>query len=172
MPVTGKLMMDLMVTAMACDLTRVGTIQWTDSQAIESLPFLKLNGNALTEAHHGYQHDRGYQPDAIKIIENWYATQFAYLLDRMAATKEADGTSLLDNTLVLWCKEIQHPNSHAQDNMPFVLAGGAHGKLKTGRFLKFSGRSHHDMLSWIQNAFGIDGQSYGLAEFNKGPLPL
>ncbi len=164
-PRTGKLMMDMMVAAMACDLVRVGTIQWADSSANNTFPWLELK-----DTHHGYQHDRGYRPDAIRKIQIWYASQFAYFLDRLIAVQE-NGQSLLDNTLVFWGTEISAPNTHGQNDMPFMLAGRAGGRVRPGRWLQFGGRSHNDLLVAIQNIFGVDGNVYGRAKFCNGPLP-
>lgn len=164
-PRTGRLMIDMMVMAMACDLTRVGTIQWADSQANYSLPWLGLN-----DTHHGYQHDRGYNPEAIRKIMNWHATQFAYLLDKMIAVQEAGGT-LLDNTVILWGTEIRHPNDHSQDNVPFMIAGKGGGYFKPGRYVRASGRAHNDVLVSVQNAFGVPDASYGKPGYAKGPIP-
>ncbi len=164
-PRTGKLMMDMMALAFACDLTRVGTLQWMDSQSNNSFPWLNLN-----DTHHGYQHDRGYQPDAIRRINTWYASQFAYMLGRLKEKSEGSG-NLLDETLVFWCTEISHPGSHSQKDMPCVLAGRAGGGVKTGRWLQLGGRSHIDLLVSILNAFGQDLNTYGRAKFCKGPIP-
>src|SRR5690242_14682656 len=57
MPELGKAMLDMLVMGLACDLTRVGTMQWVDSQAYNTFPFLQL-----FDGHHAYQHDHGYQP--------------------------------------------------------------------------------------------------------------
>ncbi len=94
MPLVGKLMMDQLVMALACDRTRVATLQWVDSQAYNTFPWLGLDDD-----HHGYQHDRGYKPEAIKVINRWYAEQLACLLGRLAQTQEG-GRTMLDNTLV------------------------------------------------------------------------
>lgn len=165
-PHTGRLMMDMLVMALACDLTRVATLQWADSQANNSLPWLGLH-----DTHHGYQHDRGYQPDAIRLIHTWYAGQFAYLLDRLRAVDEG-GSTLLDGALVFWGTEISVPNSHAQKDMPFVLAGRAGGRLRTGRWLRFDGRPHNDLLAAIGHMYGLERPAYGRAKFNTGALPI
>jgi hypothetical protein len=165
MPRTGKLMMDMMVAALACDLVRVGTIQWADSSANNTFPWLMLK-----DTHHGYQHDRGYQPDAIRKITSWYAGQFAYFLDKMIATQE-NGQPLLDSTLIFACTEISVPNTHGQNDMPFMLAGRAGGRVRPGRWLQMGGRSSNDLLVTIQNVFGIAGNTYGRAKFCTGPLP-
>src|SRR5690606_17110189 len=73
-PLKGEVMTDLLVAAMACDLTRVGTIQWSDSEAKFMLGFLQdSSGESLKDHHHGYQHDRGFQPEALGIIYRFYA---------------------------------------------------------------------------------------------------
>ncbi len=163
-PRTGKIMMDLVSSALACDLTRVVTIQWADLAANNSFPWLGLN-----DTHHGYQHDRGYQPDGIAKIDTWYATQFKYFLDQLAAYPEGAGT-VLDNTVVFWCKEISHPNNHTHTEMPFVLGGGAGGSFRTGRWLKSSGASNSDLLVSFLNAFDIQVGTFGTPDYCKGPL--
>ena len=153
-----------MVMAFACDLTNVGTIQWTDSQAYNTLPWLNFNEN-----HHAYQHDHGYQPEALKKIYNWYGTQVAGLADRLAAVQE-QGQSLLDNAAIFWCSEIQHPNSHAQENMPFAVVGNAGGTIRSGRWLKFNALPHNNLLVSLGNAYGLGLSTFGKANFCTGPL--
>ena len=164
MPKAGQLMMDMMVMAFACDLTNVGTIQWTDSQSYNTFPWLGLNEN-----HHAYQHDHGYQPEALKKIYNWYGTQVASFADRLANVQE-QGQSLLDNAAVFWCSEIQHPNSHAQDNMPFAVIGNAGGTIRSGRWVKYSALPHNNLLVSLGNAYGLGLNTFGKAKFCTGPL--
>ncbi len=161
---TGKVMMDLAAMALSCDLTRVLTFQWADLAANNSFPQL-----GLSDTHHGYQHDRGYQPDAIAKIDTWYASQFAYFLEKLQNTPDGDG-SLLDNTIVFWCREISHPNTHSHVNMPFVLGGSGGGAVRPGRFLKYPNLAHNDLLVSLLNAYGIDSKTFGKAEYCKGPL--
>lgn len=132
-PLKGDAMTDLLVGALACDLTRVGTMQWSDGEAKFLLGFLKdSSGASLKDHHHGYQHDRGFQPEALEIIHHFYAEKLARLLQKLDSVQESNGT-LLDNCLVLSISEIQMPETHAQNNMPFILAGKAGGKLQTQR---------------------------------------
>lgn len=164
MPELGKSMMDLLVMALACDLTRVGTMQWADSQSYNTFPWLNLN-----DGHHGYQHDHGYQPAALTTIYNWYMGQAAYLATQLEAIKEGD-KSLLDNTAILCVSEISHPNSHAQNNMPFVLIGNAGGALKSGRFLRYQSLPHNNLLLTIANAYGLGMQKFGKPNYCTGTL--
>jgi hypothetical protein len=163
MPELGQVMMDMLVMAIACDLTRVGTMQWVDSQAYNTFPFLNL-----FDGHHAYQHDHGYQPDALTTIDTWYMTQLAYLLQRLTDVKE-NGVSLLESTCILYTSEIQVPNTHEQWSMPFLLAGG--GAIRGGRYLDYGGVSHNGLLVSLLNAFGLPDQTFGNPDYCTGPLP-
>ena len=170
-PEKGRVMTDILVSALACDLTRVATMQWSDGEAKFMLPFLKgSDGKPLADHHHGYQHDRGFQPGALEIIYNWYAENFAYLLQKMSTVQDANGMSLLDNSLVLWISEIQQPDTHGQSNMPFVLAGKLGGKVRAGRWLKVSSQPHNNLLVSILNLFGLSNTTFGHAKYNTGAL--
>jgi hypothetical protein len=167
----ADVMMRLVQTALACDLTRVGTIQWSDSEAKFMLGFLKdSSGASLKDHHHGYQHDRGFQPQALELIYNFYAQKLAYLLKKLDSVQEGNGT-LLDNTLVIGLTEIQQPESHAQNNQPFILAGKTGGKLKSQRWLKVKSQPHNNLLVSIMNAMGLPGErTFGDPDFCTGPL--
>jgi hypothetical protein len=169
-PVKGDAMTDLLVSALACGLTRVGTMQWSDGEAKFMLGFLKdSSGQSLKDHHHGYQHDRGFQPGALEIIHRFYAEKFAYLLNKLDSVKEGNG-SLLDNSLVLGVSEIQMPETHAQNNMPFILAGKAGGKFKTQRWLKVPSQPHNNFLVSVLNLFGIPDQTFGDRNYCTGPV--
>ncbi|MES1182657.1 MAG: DUF1552 domain-containing protein [Myxococcales bacterium] len=165
-PTKGKTMTDLLVTSLACDLTRVGTMQWADSESKFPLNFDPLQ---LPDHHHGYQHDSVYDPNALFKIYKWFGSNFAYLLERLSAVKEGDGT-LLDNTVVLWVSEIQEPPTHNQTNMPFMIAGGKNLGIKTGRWLKVASQPHNGLLVTLLNVFGGTDTAFGRKEYNKGAL--
>ena len=129
-PPKGQAMVDLLVSAFACDLTRVGTMQWGDSEAKFLLGFLNdTNGKPLVDHHHGYQHDRGFQPAALELFTIGTPRISCTCSRRWTRIQEGNGLSLLDNSLIFWVSEIQKPDSHDQHNMPFVLAGKPAGKL-------------------------------------------
>jgi len=102
-------------------------------------------------------------------IDTWYAQQHTYLLQQLAAV-DRGGHSLLDESVVFFGSEIQDPPSHGKTNMPFLLAGGG-GGLRAGRWLKFNGRSHNDLLVSILNLFGDARTSFGDPRFCAGALP-
>ena len=169
-PAVGKLQTDLLVMAMACDLTRVGTLQF--EQSVGNVRFTWVDP-AITRGHHDLSHDGDTVTDTIEqltLINIWYSQQFAYLLDSLQSLKEADGSSVLDNTLVMWVNELARGNAHSHDKMPFVLAGGAGGALRGGRFLTYKGTSHNNLLVSCMNMMGVAGTTYGDPAFCTGPL--
>ena len=170
-PAVGKLQMDLLVMALACDLTRVATIQW--EQSVGNVRFTWVDPT-ITRGHHDMSHDGDTVTDTIEQLTKiniWYAQQFNYLLDALKSAKEADGSSMLDNTLVIWVNELSRGNVHSHDHMPFVLAGGAGGALRTGRFLSYAKSvSHNNLLVSCMNLMGVAGTTFGDPAFCTGPL--
>jgi len=162
-PKVGKLMIDMMVMAMACDITSVGTLQWSDTEAKHTFPWL-----GLSEHHHFYQHDGGFRPAECQKIGTWYSEQHAYLLSSMDQV-DMGGHSLLDESVVFFGSELADPPSHSKTSMPFLLAGGG-GGLRGGRWLKHDRRPHNDLLVSILNLFGDARQSFGTPEHCTGPL--
>lgn len=163
-PKVGKLMMDMLIMAMACDITSVATLQWSDVEAKHTFPWL-----GLLQHHHHYQHDSGYQPVECEKIATWYSEQHSYLLQSMAAV-DMGGHSLLDESTVFFGSEIQEPPTHAKNNMPLLLAGKG-GGLKTGRWLHLeNGAPHNDLLLGILRLFGDERPTFGTPELCTGPL--
>ena len=163
-PTVGRFMTDMLVMAFACDLTAVGTLQWSDSEAKHTFPWL-----GLTEHHHYYMNDGGFRPAEIEQIATWYSEQHAYLLAAMAGV-DMGGHSLLDESIVFFGTNLQHPATHIKTDMPFLL-GGNGGGLETGRWLSFGETSHNDLLVSLLNRYGDPRTSFGDERHCTGPLP-
>jgi hypothetical protein len=166
----GELQMDLAAAALACDQTRIITVQWSYSESEHLFQFLNLTGN-----HHGISHDfasSGANFEAYNKIQTWYAERVAAFLTKLDSYPEGDGT-LLDNTLVLWGSEIGEASQHDLELMPYVLAGKAGGKIRTGRYLDYSNarKDSNQLLVSIAHAMGADDlTSFGDASGATGPL--
>jgi hypothetical protein len=174
-PDVGRLQMDILTLALACDLTRVGSLMWSFGRSKHVFNWLD---SSMTEEHHDLSHeqnpDSGNTPnrDAVaKIgkINQFYASQMGYLIQRLQAIPEGGGT-LLDNTVILWCNELGEGRRHTHDNIPLLIAGG-NSLLRQGRYLRFSGRSTNDLYVTLLNAMGIPDTSFGRRDYNDGPLP-
>ena len=145
-PDAGRAHMDLLVMALTCDLTRVGSVQW--SRAAAGPPASWLGHD---QPHHELSHDTSAGARAKVVqLDQWYAQQFAYLLDRMKAVPEGDGT-LLDHSVVLWVTEGSEAG-HGRDDIDVVVAGSGAGALRTGQYLNLADRPHNDLLLELLNA--------------------
>jgi hypothetical protein len=160
---------DLAAAALGCGLTRIVSMQTRIADNDNSLyPWVGLD----TGGHHTLSHDSGAEAQAtLAKVYTWFAGRFAHLLDRLAATPDSDGSSLLDNTFVIWTSELGRGYDHDISNVPFVFAGGAAGKLSGGRYMKLTSTRHNRVLISACNAMGItDVESYGSLDNDKGPL--
>lgn len=152
----GKAHIDLLAMAFSCDLIRVGTMQW--SHAGNRVGFGHIGAGGAT--HHDLAHSRD---PKLEIIHTWYATMMAYMLGKLAAVVEPDGSTLLDKSGIFWVNELSRGDSHSKEDIPLMLIGGAAGALHPGRYLDFQGqdRSNTDLLLSILHAYGIMDQRYG-----------
>ncbi len=171
MPVVGKLQMDLLAMAFACDLTRVGSLMWTRSASYPV--FSWIEGANITDGHHSLAH-KGDENTA-KVEQNtqiniWYAEQLAYLIDKLKAIPEGNG-SVFDNTVILWTDEQSRGNNHDRRGMPYVLAGSAGGYFRTGRYVTMpSETAHNKLLVSLLNSMGVDRNEFGSIEYGTGPI--
>ena len=162
-PTVGKFMTDMLVMSLACDLTSVASLQWGDAEAKFALPWLGLSETIAYYMNHG-----GYHPTELTTILTWFTEQHAYLIDQLARVETANG-SLLDETLVFFGSNVQHPATHNKSDMPFLLAGNG-GGLRTGRWQQYDKASHNDLLVALFNLCGDARTTFGTAKYCNGPL--
>jgi hypothetical protein len=170
-PAVCKAQMDLLVASLACDQTRIASLQF--SRSVSDIPMPWLN---IGTGHHTLSH----KPDtdtvsqaALVSINTWYATQFAYLLKALDSVMESDGTTLLDNSMVIWANELAKGNVHSHNPLPVVIAGKLGGALNTGRLLSFSpAQPHNNLLVTIANLMGTNITTFGNPAYCTGALSL
>ena len=160
----SRLYIDQMVMAFACDLTRVGTLQYSSGANNIRFPHLDSYTDDHQLSHAGPSDITSIDEWAMR--QYWYAEEFAYLLSRLDAIPEGEGT-LLDHTLIFWCSELAQGNTHSHVDMPFILAGGP--TLNGGRYVQYNDLSHNDLLVAIMNAMGVEGDVFGDPNYCTGP---
>jgi hypothetical protein len=157
-----KNMSDIAVAALSCDVTRVMSLQWS-----YAFSHIKHSWIGLGD-HHNYSHDGSDRRKELTAIDNWYAKQLLYLLQALDGVKEGNGT-LLDNTLVVCGRELGS-TAHRMERAPFILAGGAAGALKTGRWLNCDAQPHAKLLVSIGRLMGLEIDTFGNRDVGSGPL--
>jgi len=164
----GKLQMDLAVLALANDVTRVVSLQWSHPVSPTRMEF-----TGSTQRHHDASHygapDSGTAANFV-LLQAYYASRLADLINRLRSVPDGNGT-LLDNTLIVLFSELGDSNLHDHSNMPFVVAGRAGGAIQTGRYLNLPEEAHSKLLVSIANAMGSNINSFGYTGRGTGGLP-
>jgi hypothetical protein len=130
----AKLMFDLQVLALQADVTRVITFQLARETSNRTYPEI-----GVPDPHHPLTH-HGNDPEKIARmakINAFHVSLFAYLVEKLKATPEGDGT-LLDHTLYLYGSGMGNPNVHDHVNLPILVAGGGATGIKGGRHIKYA----------------------------------
>lgn len=138
-----KLMLDLVVLAFQMDKTRIATLMLNNDLSQMNFKFIEGVRGAL---HLDLTHN-GKAPalEAMYLKTNQYhMRQFTYLVKRMKSIDEGSGTTLLDNSILLFCSSLFDGDAHGADQVPIVLAGRAGGALQTGRVLDFVEKENDD----------------------------
>jgi len=129
-----KMMCDLMVMAMQCDVTRIFTFMIGNGLSGRTYPDL-----GITRGHHEISH-HGMNPDnlaQLTKIATWEMEQLGYLLGKMKGIEDGPGSSVLYNSAVFLSSDISDGDRHNHDEMPVILAGHGGGALKPGRHIAY-----------------------------------
>jgi hypothetical protein len=130
----AKLMFDLQVLALQGDITRVITFQLARETSNRSYTEI-----GVSDPHHPTSHHGGDPEKVAKIakINQFHVSLFAYYLEKLGSISEGNGT-ILDNSLILYGSGMGNPNIHNHVDLPIVVAGGAAGKVRGGRHIKYA----------------------------------
>ncbi len=119
---------------------------------------MRLGGD---EPIHGWSHwnDGPSFHDRLRALDIANSEAVARLLGYLDSIAEGAGT-VLSNTLVVWTTEVAGGygggDIHGVENMPFILAGGLQGSIKTGQRLVLSGRrTCGELYRSIARAMGV-----------------
>ena len=160
------LMYELQWLAMQADMTRVVTFMLGRELNFRTYPEI-----GITEGHHGLSHhqDRPEQIEKLSRLNTYQADLFRAYLDRLAATREGDGT-LLDSTLILYGASLSNPNLHAHYDLPLAMIGGPTALHEGGRHLVFPAETPMtNLLLSMLAKVGVEVASLG---DSTGHLPV
>jgi hypothetical protein len=129
-----RLLCDLLVLAFQADVTRVCTFVLANEGSNRAYPQI-----GVPEGHHDLSHHQNDPAKLAKIasINRFHVSQLGYLLEKLRAIREGEGT-LLDHCMISYGSGNSDGNRHNHDDLPIVLAGGAGGTLRTGRHLRYT----------------------------------
>jgi hypothetical protein len=168
-----KLMFDLQVLALQADLTRVVTFQLARESSTRTYPQI-----GVPEPHHPVSHHTNDPEKLAKLakINAYHVSLFAYLLEKLRATPDGDGT-LLDHATYLLGSGMGNPDIHDHQNLPIVVARGGVGGIRGGHHLKYReltplANLHLTLLDHVGVRLDRFVDSTGRVEFVAEPLSL
>jgi hypothetical protein len=124
-----RLMCDLIALAFQTDKTRIATLLLCRDVSGLIYPFL----NARASHHSSSHYDKA---EEYQRITTYYASQFAYLVQKLDAMPEGEGT-VLDNSCLMFINNFWSGSKHESTRVPVLLSGGLGGTLQTGRVLNY-----------------------------------
>jgi len=146
-----RLMFDLQVLAYQTDMTRVITLML--GREFSGMTYPQIG---VPDAHHPITHHAQEADKIAKVakINAYHVELFTYLVDRLRATPDGDG-SLLDHTTMMYGTGMADSNSHAPYDVPVVLVGGGAGTLRGGRHVRYGGVPLANLHLTLLDRFGV-----------------
>ena len=167
-----RLMLDIITLAFWTDSTRVASFMFGNERNDIHYSFI----DGVKSTHHESSH---YTESAEKLVQYrkinlWHADQVAYLLGRMKGIKEANGGTLLDNSMVFWGGTLSDGNTHGRENLPVMLAGRGGGVIRPGRSIVLPSKTPLcNLFLTMMQCLGVESDRFAdssgvLADLAKG----
>ncbi len=147
-----QLMFDLLLLGFQTDSTRVATMLLAHDGDNRSFSHI-----GVPEGHHDLSHhqNRADRVEKVKRIDRWYVEQFAKFVQKLNQTKDVDGQSLLQNSMIVFGSGNADGNRHTHSNLPILLAGGGGGTLTPGRYVDFKSKPATNLFLEIADRMGV-----------------
>ncbi|MBL8828468.1 MAG: DUF1552 domain-containing protein [Planctomycetaceae bacterium] len=149
-----KLMYDIMIAAMQTDSTRVMTFRQPVNTLLTALD-IKVHPHDMSH----YHTTLGEKLDASQRRDIAQSELLAGFLDKLKATKEADGSRLFDHVALAYGSNIR--TGHELSNCPTILSGGGAG-LKLGHHI-VAPRDTPLCNAWLSllHGVGVEAERHG-----------
>jgi hypothetical protein len=153
-----KLMSDLIVIAFQTDMTRVVTYMMAREGSNRSYREI-----GIPDGHHSLSHHMldPQKIEKLQKVDQLHVKAFAYLVGRMQATPDGDGT-LLDHSMLLYGSSIRDGNVHDHLDLPLVLAGGKSAGIGGGRHISYKAETPMtNFLLTMLDKIGVPAETLG-----------
>jgi hypothetical protein len=166
---------DIMVAAMACGVSRVGTIEFGHHTFDVPINFPNTTIAQLSNSYyHGLSHNDG---NDLARVNQWVNQKVASLCQKLDTINEPDCSgTMLENTIIYVFSECSDWGGvHGEFDQPVYIAGGAGGSMNVGKVYDTngappagvesdrdrSGVPHNRILVSMANAMGHGISSFG-----------
>ena len=156
-----RLQADLMLAALQMGITNVSTFMIGPERWDASLMYEDVFPKPVQ--HHNMTHNQKKEEVAKELqkIDIFHLEQFSYVISRMKELKEANGTSLFDNSLITYGAGLGDGATHQYFDLPMIVAGKGQGQVKQGRFIKCkSGTLNSNLWLTLANLMGLELDSF------------
>jgi hypothetical protein len=182
--VHANLMIDLMVMALECDLTRVISQMMDDDRSLTPLTFLDLRhftatGSTLTNtplSYGSYNYNAsGENNDGFATVNYWFVEKLVRLCQKMLSIEEGPNGSLLDQSVV-WFGSNFHGSNHDALDLPLIYVGSGGGRLKVDQHIDFATTPAgprelaNVYLTILQKVFDLPVSSFGTGPPTWSPV--
>jgi len=156
----AELHIDVIALALSCGYTHAATLQigngndatryWWNGEQFPSYHWIShrifadgSDGDPIPDAQSKHS-----------AVDRIHARLFGRLIDRLSAYTTETGT-LLQKGVCVWMNDLSNGPPHSVNNLPYVLAGGADGFLRTGVYVDAGDVTHNKMLNTLATAVGL-----------------
>jgi hypothetical protein len=153
----ARIMFDMMVLAYQANMTRVVTFMLGHEGTNRNYTEL-----GALDGHHSLSHHKGAATaiELLKKIDYYQSEQLAYFLNKMESIKEVDGSSLLDNSIIIAGGSLSDANNHVHNDVPITVFGSAQGRLKLGRHIRYKGEPLSNLHLAVLDMFGAPSEEF------------
>jgi len=115
------IMTDMLTLAFKADISRVSTMLMARDLTGRIYPESGTNIGFHSGSHHGEDPGRIRE---LALINRYHNSMIASLANKLNETEESDGSSILDNSLIMYGSNMGNPNQHLHYDTPLTLIGG------------------------------------------------
>jgi len=123
-----ELLFNLITIAYQADITRVISFVMVAEGTNQTYNHVGVPDSFHPVSHHANDLER---INKLVTIQSWHMKMFANFLQKMADTKDGDG-SLLDHSIFMYGSNMGNSDQHNNYPIPTVIVGGGNGKMKLG----------------------------------------
>ncbi len=153
-----KLMLDLQVLAFMGDVTRVTSFKLSRDGTGRAFPESGVNGGFHGASHHGENEQRIMQ---YAQINKYHVSMIPYFVEKLKKVTESDGSSLLDNILIVYGSPMGDSNLHNHKRVPMFLVGHGGGVKGHLHVKAADGTPTANLYLTLLHKLGVDAESFG-----------
>jgi hypothetical protein len=153
-----KLMLDLQALAWQAEITRISTLLYSHETSGTVYPKSGVREGFHNASHHSNNRKN---MDQFAVLNRYHVSTLTHFFNKLKSIPDGDGT-LLDHSLILYGSTLSDGNEHNHDPLPVILVGGASGRIKGGRHLKYAPHTPMSNLYMsLLDRFGIRQEKFG-----------